>query len=180
MPVYISIIRGINVSGQKMIRMDALKELYASLKFSDIRTYIQSGNVIFSSNAMARAELEKRIGKKIAETFGFDVPVMVLGTADIRTVLENNPFVTRRKEDPSLLHVTFLAHEPSEANIEAVLQAQSGDDECVVSGRTVYLYCPNGYGRTKLNNTFFEKKFQTIATTRNWKTVNELYRISME
>jgi uncharacterized protein (DUF1697 family) len=178
MAIYISILRGINVSGHKMIKMDALKNMYGELKFKDIQTYIQSGNVIFRHTASPVSGLEQKIKKKILDSFGFDVPVLVREVEEIRKVLKNNPFVNKRNEDVSKLHVTFLSEEPSRENLAKAQAVSSAPDEFVVQGRTVYLFCPNGYGNTKLNNTFFETKLKVTATTRNWKTTCELLNIA--
>ncbi|MEP6595920.1 MAG: DUF1697 domain-containing protein, partial [Ginsengibacter sp.] len=121
--------------------------------------------------------LEKKISKKILEEFDFEVPVMVKSLDEINTVLKNNPFVHKRKEDDTKLHVTFLSHEPTTDNIDKINKAQYLPDEFILTGNTIYLFCPNGYGNTKLNNNYFENKLKAIATTRNWKTINELANI---
>ncbi len=180
MPTYISILRGINVSGQKMIKMDNLRKLYEGLNFKNVRTYIQSGNVIFDFKKSSAKVLENLIQKKISGKFGFQVPVMVKNRDEIINVLENNPFVSKRKEDITKLHVTFLSDEPDEVSINKIEKEKFKPDEFIVSSSTVYLFCPNGYGRTKLTNNFFENKFHVVATTRNWKTVNELNRLAEE
>lgn len=178
MTTYISILRGINVSGHKMVKMDALKEMYKRLKFKNIQSYIQSGNVVFQSDSAPVAVLEKKIRKEILKSFAFDVPVLVREVEEIRQVLKNNPFVSKRKEDISRLHVTFLSDEPQKDALVKASAVSYAPDEFIVKGRTVYLFCPDGYGNTKLNNTFFENKFKLTATTRNWKTTSELLVIA--
>src|ERR1051325_9725329 len=106
MEKYISMLRGINVSGSKMIRMDDLRKMYENLKFKNVKTYIQSGNVVFEEKAMSTEVLEKKIAKEIQEVFGFDVPVIVKEKSKMEKVLSNNPFVNDRKEDITKLHVT--------------------------------------------------------------------------
>lgn len=174
MKTYIAILRGINVSGHKPIKMEALKAICEGLGLKNTKTYIQSGNVIFQFKKMKLPELESMLEKKIEATFGFDVPVMVKEAKEIHTVLNNNPFLTKRKEDITKLHVTFLNQEPDEALIDKIKDGSYASDEFIVSGKAIYLFCPNGYGNTKLNNTFFENKLKVMATTRNWKTVTEL------
>src|SRR6202008_1647475 len=95
-------------------------------------------------------------------------------------VLQNNPFINKRKEDVTKLHVTFLSAEPEKANIDKIKGGNYVADEFRVTGKTVYLFCPNGYGNTKLSNTFFENKLKVTATTRNWKTINELVIMATE
>jgi uncharacterized protein (DUF1697 family) len=177
MQTYISILRGINVSGHKMMKMEALKKMYEDLKFKNVKTYIQSGNVIFQDKKLKCHDLEKKIVKKIQEGFGFEVPVMVKELDELIQVLNNNPFVNKRNEDPAKLHVTFLTGPAEKSALEKIKAGQYGSDEYIVSGTNVYLFCPNGYGNTKLNNTFFENKLKVSATTRNWRTINELVRL---
>lgn len=176
MPVCISILRGINVGGHKMIKMDALKAMYAQLGFSRIKTYIQSGNVIFTSPEMPLAVLSGMIVLKIQETFGFDVPVLVLSQSEIAEVIQNNPFILNK--DIQSLHVTFLSDIPQPADIDAITGNDYGQDEFVVRGKTVYLFCSGPYHATKLSNAFFEKKLRVNATTRNWKTVVALMEMA--
>lgn len=157
-----------------MIKMDLLKEMYAGLKFKNIRSYIQSGNVIFESGKTEPGDLEKRIAKKINDEFGFKVPVLVKTPEELTLVLNANPFLQKRDEDINRLHVTFLSGKPEKAFTDKLKDLYFPPDEFFLSGNTIYLFCPNGYGQTKLNNNFFENKLKVIATTRNWKTVNEL------
>ncbi len=180
MQKYISILRGINVGGHKMIKMDVLRKMYEALDFSDIKTYIQSGNVIFACKKTNCTYLENKIAENIVKTFGFDVPVMVKEVQDIAIILQNNPFVKDRNEDEKALHVTFLSEIPDTEAVEKIKNATYDGDEFVIVEKTVYLYCVNSYHKTKLSNNFFEKKLNVTATTRNWKTVNELAKIASE
>jgi uncharacterized protein (DUF1697 family) len=178
MQTYISILRGINVSGHKMIKMDALREMYSKLNFKNTQSYIQSGNIIFQNKKNGCEVLERKISKAILHEFGFEVPVLVKESGEIMNVLKNNPFIKNRNEDISYLHVTFLSHEPEQSAIDKIKDGQYASDEFILIGKTVYLFCPNGYGNTKLSNTFFEKKLNVTATTRNWKTVNKLFNMA--
>jgi uncharacterized protein (DUF1697 family) len=174
MTTYISLLRGINVSGQRMIKMEALKQMYSELNFENIQTYIQSGNVIFQNRNSKTRGLEKLITEKILSTFGFEVPVLVKELSEIRDVLRNNPFVKERKKDINRLYVTFLSEEPSKENIDKIQGRKYASDEFVIRDKIIYLFCPDGYGKTKLSNTFFENNLKVAATTRNWKTINKL------
>ncbi|HVM86902.1 MAG TPA: DUF1697 domain-containing protein [Puia sp.] len=177
MNTYISILRGINVSGSKVIKMDLLKKIFKDAGFKNVQTYIQSGNVIFQSKKSAIEDLQKKIANEIFLQTKFEVPVLVLEPHELKETLDNNPFLTARREDIQFLHVTFLSGTPLMENIRKV----KGDyltDEFIFKGKNIYLYCPNGYGRTKLNNNFFENKLKLTATTRNWKTIIELVNIA--
>ena len=178
MAKYISLLRGINVSGQKIIKMQDLKALYLSLGFDDVQTYIQSGNVVFSSNLKSAEKLATKIEAEINRRYGFDVNVLLRKTIEIEAVINNNPFCRQSAVDETKLYVTFLLEAPVKEHIKKLRQFDAGDDQIKCVGREVYLYCPNGYARTKLSNVFIEKQLHLPATTRNWKTVNKLYQMS--
>jgi uncharacterized protein (DUF1697 family) len=178
MKTSISILRGINVSGHNPIKMKALQEMYENLGFRNVRTYIQSGNVIFESDQPETGEIEKMISAEILNAFDFKVPVLVLQLEELKYISVHNDFILKRGEDISKLHVTFLSEEPEKNLTENIGKEQYLPDEYYFNGRAVYLFCPQGYGNTKLSNTFFEKKLQVQATTRNWKTVLELVKLA--
>lgn len=178
MPTFISILRGINVSGQKLIKMEALKEMYEKLGFTSIQTYIQSGNVVFRSENSDPVSLEKMISQQILKSTGFEVPVIVLDLADLKEIISNNPFLTDSSKEISHLHVTILSAIPDDVIAEKMNAKKSPDEDYSFVGRAIYLYCPNGYGRTKLHNNFIEKAGKVPATTRNWKTILEIFNIA--
>ncbi len=178
MEKYISILRGINVSGHKLIKMKLLQEMFVSLGFSNVLTYIQSGNVVFECEPGNPERMNKIISEGIMETFGFGVPVLVIRADELRIISENNRFLNQRQEDVAKLHVTFLSEEPDGKLIDGIGKEEYLPDEFYLAGKAVYLFCPGGYGNTKLSNTFFEKKLKVEATTRNWKTILELVRMS--
>lgn len=180
MTTYISILRGINVGGQRIIKMNALQQMFTDLNFQNTQTYIQSGNVIFQSETMKCQDLEKEISKKILERFGFEVPVIVKTLEELQTIVANNPFSKDSSKDQSCLHVTFLSESPKESDFEKIKQGDYQSDEFKLEAKTVFLCCRNGYGKTKLTNGFFESKLKVVATTRNWKTTQELLNIAMK
>lgn len=175
---YICILRGINVSGQKIIKMEALKELCIALHFQNIQTYIQSGNIVFQTKKTASEELEKEISKGIATKFGFDVPVILIELTEWEDILSANPFLKDETKDNTYFHISFLSKNPSHEDFTKIEAVRYAPDEFYLVGRAIYLYCPNGYGNSKLTNNFFEHKLNLVATTRNWKTSNELLRIA--
>jgi len=174
METYFAFLRGINVSGQKMIKMEDLAKTLTELHFSNIRTYIQSGNIIFQHDKTELLLLAEKIAGKISEHFGFEVPVVIRTFAELDDLSKKNPFLLMGNKDVSKLHVTLLAEEPDPEKVIKIGKEPYLPDEFLVSGKEVYLFCPNGYGRTKLTNTFFENKLKTTATTRNWKTIQAL------
>lgn len=175
---YISILRGINVSGHKLIKMDALKSMYENLGFSNVASYVQSGNLVFTEKNTDPNILEQKISDQIKKDFGFDVPVIILTADKFKQIIDNNPFLNDSDKNESFLHITFLSSVPNNNNeFETIEEKAQNGEEIVLSGDVVYLYCPNGYGNTKLSNNFLETKLKVKATTRNWKTTNELYKI---
>ena len=173
METYISLLRGINVSGQRKIKMIDLKILFESLNFKNVRTYIQSGNVVFEFELMDCGLLSKIIEDKILLDLGLEVSVIIRNHDQLIAILRDNPFVTIGNE-MSVLYVTFLSDNPNDGVLDKINEINFAPDEFRIIGKEAYLFCPNGYGRTKLNNSFFENKFKLKATTRNWRTINEL------
>ncbi|MES2653976.1 MAG: DUF1697 domain-containing protein [Bacteroidota bacterium] len=174
MKTYISLLRGINVSGHKLIKMDALQKMYTDLQFKNSQTYIQSGNVIFQYKPTPTKTLAETIAKQIQKSFGFEVPVMVKELAELTAIANNNPFINKRQEDIQWLHVTLLSEEAEKSHIDKIKDLSFGADEYIIANNAIYVFCPNGYGNTKLNNNFFENKLKVNATTRNWKTITKL------
>ena len=168
---YVSMLRGINVGGRRKVRMEELKRAYDSLGLGGVRTYIQSGNVIFEHPREDEWSLAARIEKRLEERLGFPVPTVLRTAGEVREAIRDAPFVGR---DPGKLHVTFLSAAPREVPVREIDAARTGAEDFAVAGREVYLYLPDGYGRTRLTNAFFERKLGVTATTRNWKTVNAL------
>ena len=180
MPIYISMLRGINVAGHNQIKMTALRELFEALGFEQVQTYIQSGNVVFKAGERSTLQLSKKIEERIAKDFGFRVSVVTRTSAEMGSVLGSNPFLKTKGIDPTKLHVTFLSEAPEPAALRKLGEVAAGADQFRSCGREIYLYCPNGYGRTKLSNNTLEKILGSPATTRNWNTVNKLFEMSSQ
>ncbi len=175
MAVFLSILRGINVSGQKKILMADLKVIYEELGFAKVITYIQSGNVIFENPQ--NIDMAQAIEQKISEKYGFHVPIIIRNLHELVTAIDKNPFLEQENIQIDKLHITFLAENPKIELLDKIQSLNYAADKFIVSGKEIYLYCPDGYGNTKLTNSFFESKLKVTATTRNWKTVNELLKI---
>jgi uncharacterized protein (DUF1697 family) len=177
MATYISILRGINVTGRR-VKMDVLKQMYIDLKFDKVTSYIQSGNVIFESKKTSVALLELKIGTAITTTFKFDSPVIVKEIDSLQKIIKANPFLKDKTKDVSFLHVTFLSASPDAALFDKLLMIDYKDDAIALVEDAIYLYCPNGYSNSKLTNSFLENKLKVSATTRNWNTTLELLKMA--
>ncbi len=168
MTTFVSLFRGINVGGHQMIRMDALKELYASLGFKDIVTYIQSGNIVFTSEDADLSQLPRLI---------FHAKVMVRTSAEFRDIVDSNPFQNQPMKESKWVVVMFLAARPDSRAQEDLQKTYVGPEELCIIGQEMYIYYPNGIGRSKLSNTFLEKKLKTAGTGRNWNTILQLQKL---
>ena len=180
MPTYVAMFRGINVAGHKIIRMQDLRASFEALGFRRVRTYVQSGNVIFESEKASLKNLSKAIEEKILSKFGFSVKLVLRTSSEMKQVVGDNPFLKEKGIGDSKLHVTLLSAFPAEAALRRLEGLNALPDRFLIKGREIYLYCPNGYGRTKLSNNTFEKLLSVEATTRNWRTVNALAKNSSE
>ena len=152
--------------------MADLKSLCEKLGLKNVATYIQSGNLIFVSGKQ-NSELESMLEKGILETFGFDVPVIVRSSKELEASIDDNPFYDKNA-DINSLHLTFLKEKPTKENEEKALTFNYEPDKFKIQDKYVYILCEGKYHQSKLTNNFFEKKLDTGATTRNWKTVLKL------
>lgn len=175
METYISLLRGINVSGKNKINMADLKALYESMGFLQVQTYLQSGNVVFQTQNAQNEVLGKSIEAKIAQQMELNITVIIRNGFDIMEILERNPFLTSSSDEVmDKLYVTFLSEEPNEVAVSKLKDTQSGLDTFIQFGKEIYVFCPTGYGRTKLTTNFFETKLNLKATSRSWRTVSAL------
>lgn len=177
MSMFVSLFRGINVGGNRIVPMKDLKELYASLDFKDVVTYIQSGNVVCSGNDTDMALISQRIEESFAAKFGFHSNVIVRAAAEIQEIIEHNPFQDQPEKESKRLLVLFLATQPASTALEDIHQAYTGPEELFLIGRELYIYYPDGMGRSKLSHTLLEKKLKTAGTGRNWNTVLQLQKL---
>ena len=181
MHTYISMLRGINVSGQNIIKMTELKMLYESLHLINVTTYIQSGNIVFQSRSNDPLSISTSIEKAIVKSFGFPVTVVLRRPAEFRKVINRFPLLGTPNIDEGKLYVTFLKSRPTPALVKAIaLVPAKTSDVYEIGGSEIYVYCANGYGKTLFSNSYFEKRLGVVATTRNWKTVRTLLAMSSE
>ncbi len=170
---YVALLRGINVSGKHVLPMKQLVEIFTDAKCGNVRTYIQSGNVVFTAPPKVAKALPVLLAKKIEERFGFSVPVVLRNREELAQAARNNPFLKAGLPHPTL-HVYFLADVPTADGVESLDPQRSAPDVFHVCGREIYLHLPNGMGRTKLTNAYFDSRLKTVCTARNWNTVLKL------
>jgi uncharacterized protein (DUF1697 family) len=179
MPVCISFLRGVNMAGHNTIKMADLALLYRELGFTDAITFIQSGNVIFTINDEKRvSETGSLIENAILKKFGYDVPVMMRSVKEISDLKSTNPFLYQENFDPAKMAVIFLHEKLQEAQIRKLTDVDYPPDKFKPSGSEIFIYCPNGFGRTKLYTNFFEKKMGVKGTGRNWKTITTILNLA--
>ena len=176
--IYIAFIKGINVGGHRSVSQGDLRQVFEAVGACDVATYIQSGNLVLRSTMPDAASVAAAAEAQMASQLGVQTAVIVRRADELADTIAENPFLG--KGEPSQLHVTFLTTLPDPGRVAGLDSTTSGVDEFVVIGRTIYLHCPGGYGRTKLNNGFFEKKLRLTATTRNWRTVTTMSAMAVE
>jgi uncharacterized protein (DUF1697 family) len=174
---HVALLRGINVGGRRSLPMKKLAEAFEAAGCRDVRTYIQSGNVVFRAPPALAAKLEKSLPKAISKAAGFDVSVVLRSARELRDAVKKNPFL-RQGSDEKLCHLLFLADVPESGRAKALDAERSHPDEFAVVGRDVYLKLPNGVARSKLTNAYFDSKLATVSTLRNWRTVLTLLEMA--
>ena len=177
--VTIALLRGINVGGKNRLPMKELAALFVDAGCEDVRTYIQSGNVVFRTGSTEGEDISSVISASILSRFGYRIPVITRTAREFQEIVQANPFVEAGAEADKL-HVMFLAELPDSANVEALDPDRSPGDEFAVQGREIYLYCPNGVARSKLTNSYFDSRLSTTSTTRNWRTVLRLLELATD
>ena len=175
--VNVALLRGINVGGKNRLPMKELVALFVDAGCEDVRTYIQSGNVVFRTGPAGGAEIASVISASILNHFGYRIPVITRTARDFQEIVQANPFLGAGAETDKL-HVMFLAELPDSAQVDALDPDRSPGDEFAVMGREIYLHCPNGVARSKLTNSYFDSRLSTTSTTRNWRTVQRLLELA--
>jgi uncharacterized protein (DUF1697 family) len=183
MPTYLALLRGINVSGKKIIKMEDFRNLMESVGYGNVKTYIQSGNVIFESDGTSKIKIAASIEALIEGHYGFDVTVFVLDLKDIEKAIDNNPFVSQRQPEGAgskKLYVTFLSGSPSPEKMQSLREAPIGHDLIEVVGDVLYFKLETKASESKLSNNLIESRLKLKATTRNWNTTLKLYDMMKE
>lgn len=180
MNYYIVLLRGINVSGQKKIKMSELRAMLETLGFSSVSTYIQSGNIILKSALPMSTEVSKIIKNGIYKAFGFKVPVLTLTLPELDEILKQSPFRTLDESESKKWYYVLLQETPNRELINSLQQEKFPNEQFTIATNCVYLSCDQGYGKTKCDNNFFEKKLQVTATTRNHRTMMKLLEMGSQ
>lgn len=170
---YLCLLRGINVGGNRQVKMVDLKKIYEAAGLQAVRTVLQSGNVLFYSDETDTIALARRLEAAGEAAFGFHADCLVISAANLHAVAAAMPFVNQPDKTPQWIHVHFLAKQPTDEAL-AALQAYPGPETVVAPAAAVYVYYPEGAGRAKLSNALIEKTLQVRATARNWNTVTKL------
>jgi uncharacterized protein (DUF1697 family) len=173
MTVFISMLRAVNVGGSGKIKMEPLREAYEALGLRDVRSLLQSGNVLFRSSVKNRDQLARRITQEIERRFGLHVEVVIRTLAEIESIFERSPILSPRA-DLSKLLVMFLSKVPDARAQAALSKWHKGPEMLELRGPEVYLYYPDGVGRSKLSSAVIERHLDTIGTARNWNTLTKL------
>ena len=180
METYIALLRGINVSGHKIIKMAELKKMFENLDFQKVRTYIQSGNVVFQTTQTDIPEIEKLLRNAIENTFGFEVHVKILNSVELKSALEKNPFPKDKSLDIKQHYFVFLDQIPSEENWNVLKIMELNGEQLVLSKKVLFVYYKNGAGQSKLTTNLIESKLKVAATARNLNTTKKLLEMATE
>jgi uncharacterized protein (DUF1697 family) len=180
MPIYISMLRGINVGGHKLIKMDELRQSFAALGFEQVQTYIQSGNVVFRTGKVSTSGLSEKIEKRILADFGFSASVISRTSDELHQTIANNPFLNKPGIDPAKLHLMFLSGVPAPAALKKLADLIASPDLCRGLGREIHFYLPNGVSGSVLMKTPVDKILAVSTTMRNWKTVNSIHQMCLD
>jgi uncharacterized protein (DUF1697 family) len=176
MTIYVSMLRAVNVGGTSRIKMEALKAVYESMGLEDVHTLLASGNVVFRSGLTDRAALVKRIMQEIERRLDLHVEVILRTLAEVESIVERGPVLSPRA-DMSKLLVMFLSAPPDAADQASLAKAHKGPEMIEMRGPEIYLYYPEGIGRSKLTNAVIEAKLRRSGTSRNWNTLTKLVEV---
>ncbi len=180
MKTHLALLRGINVSGHNMIKMEALKTTLEAIGFKNVQTYIQSGNVFLDTEEENAAAVGFKIRQEIFKTFGHEVPVVVIGKSALEDCFRNNSFLKDVDSDIKKLYVAFISKELRSESINDLKISQFKPDEANIDSNRIYIKYAVGAGKTRLDQKYIEKKLNVTATIRNWNTVTQLLKMYEE
>ena len=177
MTTYIAFLRGINVTGHKIIKMEALRMMFESMGFKNVRTYIQSGNVKFETGNIKSEELTKRIESKLKNVFGYDVIVVTRTEKEIEEIIKGYPFSKVKDHDKCRIHVAFLSGEPGRNEVKELISFNTYSEMYNHKGANTYILLRGGMADSLTGKNIIEKKLKVRATIRNWNTVNKMLTV---
>lgn len=176
---HLALLRGINVGGNNKLPMAVLRSIFESLDCGEVRSFIQSGNVVFRAPTPVRKGLELKLTRAIESAIGAAIPVQIRSASEVEKAVARNPF-QGRDVDPGHLHLGFLADRPTPEAVKGLDPNRSPGDRFEVLGREIFFHCPKGLARTKLTNDYFDRALGTVSTVRNWKTTRKLLEMLTE
>jgi uncharacterized protein (DUF1697 family) len=177
MKKHLALLRGINVSGHNMIKMETLKQVLENIGFKNVSTYIQSGNVFVDSEEENAATVGFQIQQEIFKSFGFDVPVIMVSKESLALCFKNNPYLKEKEVDLKKVYVSFVSKQLHSDAINELKISQFKPDEASIDSTRIYIKYEIGAGKTKLDNKYIEKKLNITSTIRNWNTVTKLLEL---
>lgn len=178
MDICITMLRGINMTGHNTIKMTGLANMFRQLGYTDAETYIQSGNIVFTCHNGYIEDASSGIRKAILSEFSLNIAVITRTKNQMKKIISANPYLEEPGFDPSKMAVLFLETKPSDSQVLRVADIDYPPDKFHINGSEIYVYCPNGFGKTKLYTNFFEAKMKVTGTARNWRTVNKLLEMA--
>lgn len=180
MPTFVSMLRGINIGGHHRIKMDELRTSLQALGLQQVKTYIQSGNVVFKTAKISHTALSRKIENKILTDFGFSISVISRTAEEMAAAIRNNPFLKQPGIDPEKLHIAFLSEAPASAALQNLTALTLAPDQSRGLGKEIYLYFPNGVSQSSLWKHPLDRVLSVVTTTRNWRTVNTLHQMCVD
>ena len=180
MAPYIAFLRAINVSGQKRIKMHALRNIFEQNPCTNVATYIQSGNVVFEHPESNAQKLRSIVEAFLAPALGYAVPTLIRTASEMTKIIAANPFADRTEMDVKQVYVAYLERIPNAAEVQALMTATNENEEAIVIGQEAWLFYRLGAGKAKLSNAVLERKMKTVATMRNWNSTCKLQEMVTE
>jgi uncharacterized protein (DUF1697 family) len=180
MPTYVAMLRGINLGPNKRVRMEALRKSFESIGLKNVQTYIQSGNVIFKSRKTSVAALRKKIEAQITSDFGFSALTILRTQEELGRVINGNPLLKQAGASHEKLHVIFLSETPERDVLKQLESLTKSPDASCCLNQEIYLHLPNGFAQSSMIHNPLERKLLTRATTRNWRTVSNIYQMCLD
>jgi len=177
---YIAFLRGINVSGHRIIKMEELRKMFEAMKFKNVKTYIQTGNVVFESSEKDAGSLVKKIEKHLHKTLGYEVETMLRSISEIEEIIKNNPFGKVKLDKTVVEYLTILHEEPSDNLKNSLLASSDNIATFKMKNREVYTLYLRTNAKHPFSNNFVEKKLKVAATTRNWTVINKVLNFAKE